>query len=368
MLPLVDLRRQHLSIEGEIDDAVRRTVASARYILGEEVARFEAEFAEYCGTRHCVGASSGTGALWLALEALGVSESDEVIVPANTFIGTVLPILRLGARPVLVDCDESTATIDVDRVAEAIGPRTRAVVAVHLYGQPADVDPLAELCARHDLFLVEDACQAHGARYNGRRAGGLGRVAAFSFYPSKNLGGVGDGGAVTTDDDDVAERVRLLRDVGQSDRYLHVIKGWNDRLDEIQAAVLRVKLRYLERWNELRRLNAATYDAALSQADVRTPRTAAWAEHVWHLYVVRSKQRDRLHSRLAASGVETGLHYPLPLHLQPALAELGYSKGAFPVTESWAGELLSLPMFPELEPSEVELVSDAVIACSSSAT
>lgn len=365
MLPLVDLRRQHLSIEGEIDDAVRRTIASARYILGEEVARFEAEFAEYCGTRHCIGASSGTGALWLALEALGVSESDEVIVPANTFIGTVLPILRLGARPVLVDCDDSTGTIDVDQVAEAIGPRTRAVVAVHLYGQPADVDPLAELCARHDLFLVEDACQAHGARYKGRRAGGLGRVAAFSFYPSKNLGGVGDGGAVTTDDDAVAERVRLLRDVGQSDRYLHVIKGWNDRLDEIQAAVLRVKLRHLERWNALRRLHAASYDATLSQTDVRTPRTAAWSEHVWHLYVVRSKERDRLRSRLAASDIETGLHYPLPLHLQPALADLGYSRGAFPVTESWADELLSLPMFPELEPSEVELVTDAVIASSS---
>jgi dTDP-4-amino-4,6-dideoxygalactose transaminase len=368
VLPLLDLRRQYLSIKEEVDAALLTTVASGRYILGAEVARFEEEFAEYCGTRHCVGVSSGTGGLALALEAVGVSEGDEVIAPANTFIASVLPVLRLGARPVLVDCDERTATVDVEQVAEAIGPRTRAVIAVHLYGQPADVDPLAELCATHGLSFVEDACQAHGARYKGRRVGGLGQVAAFSFYPSKNLGGIGDGGAVTTDDDDVAERIRLRRDVGQSDKYVHAVKGWNDRLDAIQAAVLRVKLRHLDHWNDLRRQHAAAYDAALSSTDVRVPRAAEWSEHVWHLYVVRSNERDRLRSALAESDVETGLHYPLPLHLQPALADLGYSSGDFPITESWADELLSLPMFPELEPAEIERVTDAVSACSSPAT
>ena len=368
MLRLVDLGRQYVSIRDEIDAALLETVASARYVLGEEVARFEDEFADYCGARHCIGVSSGTAAIWLALEAIGVGEGDEVIVPANTFIAGVLPVLRLGARPVLVDCDEATATLDPERAANAIGPRAKAILAVHLYGQPADVDPLLELCDRHGLALVEDACQAHGARYGSRSVGGLGRAAAFSFYPSKNLGAYGDGGAVTTDDDDVAERIRLLRDLGQSDKYTHVVAGWNDRLDTIQAAVLRVKLRHLERWNALRRRHAAAYDDALSVLDVRTPRTAPWAEHVWHLYVIRSERRDELRSALRAEGIETGLHYPLPLHLQPALADLGYERGDFPVTEAWAEELLSLPMFPELEPSEIELVTDAVAACAVPAT
>ena len=368
MLPLLDLERQYLSIQDEIDAALLRAVASARYILGEEVALFEEEFAEYCGTRHCIGASSGTGALGLALEALGVSEDDEVIVPANTFIASVLPVLRLGARPVLVDCDESTATLDVGKVADAIGPWTRAIIAVHLYGQPADVDPLLELCARHDLALVEDACQAHGARYKGRRVGGLGRAAAFSFYPSKNLGAYGDGGAVTTDDEELAERIRLLRDLGRSGKYTHVIKGWNDRLDSIQAGVLRVKLRHLDRWNALRRHHAAAYEDALASADVRTPRPAPWAEHVWHLYVIRSEKRDELRAALAAERIETGLHYPLPLHLQPALADLGYSRGDFPATEEWAQELLSLPMFPELEPTEIDRVAEALARSKSAHT
>ena len=368
MLPLTDLRRQYVSIKEEIDAALFRTVASGRFVLGEEVARFEEEFADYCETRHCIGVSSGTAALALALEAVGVSEGDEVIVPANTFIASVLPVLRLGARPVLVDCDEWTATVDIAKAADAVGPRTRAIIAVHLYGQPADVDPLLELCARHDLVLVEDACQAHGARYKGRRVGGLGRASAFSFYPGKNLGAYGDGGAVTTDDAEVAERIRLLRDLGQSVKYTHVVKGWNDRLDAIQAAVLRVKLRHLEDWNDLRRLHAALYEAALSRTDVRTPRRAAWAEHVWHLYVIRSEKRDELCAALAAERIETGLHYPLPLHLQPALADLGYSRGDFPATEAWAEELLSLPMFPELEPSEIERVTYLITACALPAT
>jgi dTDP-4-amino-4,6-dideoxygalactose transaminase len=362
MLPFVDLRRQYLSIKEEIDAALLDAVASADYILGEEVRRFEQEFAEYCGADHCIGVSSGTAAIGLALQAIGVAEGDEVIAPANTFIASVLPVLRLVATPVLVDCDESTATLDVAQVASAVGPRTKAILAVHLYGQPADVDPLLELCTRHGLALVEDACQAHGARYKGRRVGSLGRASAFSFYPSKNLGGYGDGGAVTTDDEEVAKRIRLLRDLGQSSKYMHVVAGWNDRLDTIQAAALRVKLRNLDRWNALRRDHAAAYEHALSGAGVRTPHTAPWAEHVWHLYVVRTARRDELRAALAAQKVATGLHYPLPLHLQPALAHLGRSRGDFPVTEGWAEELLSLPMFPELEPSEIERVANAVAA------
>ena len=357
MLPLVDLSRQYASIKEEIDAALLETVASARFILGEEVARFEGDFAAFCGTRHCVGVSSGTAAIGLALDAVGVGEGDEVIVPANTFIAGVLPVLRLGARPVLVDCDDATAALDPRLVANAIGPRTKAILAVHLYGQPADVDPLLELCSEGGLALVEDACQAHGARYKGRRVGGLGRVAAFSFYPSKNLGAYGDGGAVTTDDDDVAERIRLVRDLGRSSAHTHVVEGWNDRLDTIQAAVLRVKLRHLDGWNDLRRSHAAAYEEGLSGSAVQSPLAAAWAEHVWHLYVIRSAERDELRTALAAQGVETGLHYPLPLHLQPALARLGHSKGDFPVTEAWAAELLSLPMFPELEPAEIEQVA-----------
>ncbi len=366
-LPLVDLKRQYLSIKEEIDAALLEGVASTQYILGEELVRFEEEFAGYCGARYCVGVGSGTAAILLALEALGVSQGDEVIVPANTFSGSVLPVLRLGATPVLVDCDEETATIDVGAVSAAVGPRTKAVLAVHLYGHPADMDPLGQLCASHGLALVEDACQAHGARYKGRRVGSLGRIAAFSFYPSKNLGAYGDGGAVTTDDEELAERIRVLRNLGQSSQYTHGAEGWNERLDTIQAAVLRVKLRYLDGWNALRRRHAGAYEEALKGTGVRTQQTAPWAEHVWHVYAVRTPRREELRSALAAHGIATGMHYPLPLHQQPALAHLSYAPGAFPVTEAWASELLSLPMFAELEPHEIEQVAGIVAACQATA-
>ena len=361
-LPLVDLERQYLSIKEEIDAALLDGVASTQFVLGDELMRFEEEFAAYCGARYCVGVGSGTAAIHLALEALGVSPGDEVIVPANTFFGSVLPVLKLGATPVLVDCDRENATIDVAAASAAIGPRTKAVLAVHLYGHPADVDPLAELCTRHGLALVEDACQAHGARYKGRRAGSLGTVAAFSFYPSKNLGAFGDGGAVTTDDEDLAQRVRVLRNLGQANKYTHVAAGWNERLDTIQASVLRVKLSYLDRWNVLRRRHAAAYEAALADDVVKTPQTAAWAEHVWHLYPVRTPRREELRSALAGRGIGTGIHYPVPLHEQPALGHLGYARGAFPVTEAWADEELSLPMFAELEPREIEHVAEVTAA------
>ena len=364
-IPFVDLKRQYSSIKAEIDDALIEVAASTQYILGEQVTQFEQEFAAYCDTCFCVGVGSGTAAIQLALDGLGISQGDEVIVPANTFIASVLPILRLGASPVLVDCDEATATIDIERVAAVIGPRTKAVIAVHLYGQPADVDPLLELCERHDLALVEDACQAHGARYKGRRAGSLGAVAAFSFYPAKNLGAFGDAGAVTTDNEELADRIRRLSDFGRTDKYVHTIEGTNERLDTIQAAVLRVKLRHLERWNELRREHAAEYERVLARSTLKLPEVAPWSEHVWHLYVVRSAHREVIRATLAAHGIETGLHYPLPLPFQPALEQLGYVRGEFPATECWANELLSLPMFPELEPDEIALVGEVIADCES---
>jgi dTDP-4-amino-4,6-dideoxygalactose transaminase len=366
-IQLVDLGRQYRSIKDEIDTALLASVESTQYILGEEVQRFEEEFADYCGAGHCVGLASGTAALLLALEALDVGPGDEVIVPANTFIASLLPVLRLGATPVLVDCDELTATIDVERAEEAITPRTKALIGVHLYGQPFDFERLEALCTAHEIVLVEDACQAHGARYKSRRVGSLGRIAAFSFYPGKNLGAYGDAGAVTTDDDELAERIRLLRDLGQLRKYVHVLAGWNERLDTVQAAVLRVKLRHLEHWNSLRRSHAALYRRTLTGTNVMLPQTAAWAEHVWHLYVVRTAERDALRARLESQGIASGMHYPLPLHLQPGLAGLGYGLGDFPVTEAWANEVLSLPMFPELEPSEVVAIAEAVAAFSAAA-
>jgi dTDP-4-amino-4,6-dideoxygalactose transaminase len=358
-LPLVDLGRQYRSIKDEVDAALLASVASAEYVLGEELERFEEDFAAYCGVRHCVGVGSGTAAIHLVLEALGISEGDEVIAPANTFFGSVAPILRLGATPVFADCEEETATIDTEAVSAAVGPRTRGVLAVHLYGHPADLAPLQELCARHSLFLIEDAAQAHGARYCGDRTGGLADAAAFSFYPSKNLGAYGDGGAVTTNDGALAARIRLLRNLGQSSKYVHDAEGWNERLDTIQAAVLRVKLRHLERWNALRRQHAEAYQEALADTEVETLAPASWAEHVWHIFAVRTPGRDDLRSALAAEGIATGLHYPLPLHLQPALAHLNSKIGAYPATEALASELLSLPMFPELEPHEIRRVTDA---------
>ena len=370
-VPVVDLQRQYLSIKGEIDAGLLEAAASTQYVFGEELTRFEEEFAAYCEARHCIGVASGTAALQLSFEALGISHGDEVIVPANTFIASVLPVLRLGARPVLVDCDETTATIDVERAADAIGPRTKAVVAVHLYGQPADVDPLLELCdSGHALWTWttrDRACQAHGARYKGRRTGGLGAVAAFSFYPSKNLGALGDGGAVTTDDEDLSKRIRQLSDFGRTDKYLHEIQGWNERLDTIQAAVLRVKLGHLDGWNRRRREHAATYQRVLSPSELSLPETAPWAEHVWHLYVVRTAWREAIRAALAADGVETGLHYPLPLPFLPLLKRLGHVRGEFPVTERWANELLSLPMFPELEPEEITLISEVIANCEATA-
>jgi dTDP-4-amino-4,6-dideoxygalactose transaminase len=348
----VDLKRQYAAIKDEIDAAVLASIASTQYILGADVAAFESEWAARCGVDHAVGVSSGTAALALAYEVAGLGPGDEVIAPANTFIATVLPLVRLGAKVVLVDCDEF-GQLDVERAADAVTPKTKAIAGVHLYGHPCDAGAIRTLCDEHGLVFVEDAAQAHGALYRGRPSGSLGDIAAFSFYPGKNLGAFGDAGCVTTNDTELADRIRVLRDLGQRSKYEHVVIGGNERLDTIQAAVLRVKLRHLDEWNTLRRTHAAAYTRLLEDA-VTVPRTADWADPVWHLYVIRAENRDEVREALAEGGVATGLHYPLPLHLQPALAMLGHSRGDFPVTEEWARALLSLPMFPELTTPEIE--------------
>jgi dTDP-4-amino-4,6-dideoxygalactose transaminase len=364
VIPFVDLRAQYESIRDELDAALLRVAADGNYILGDDVPAFEEEFAAWTGASSCVGLNSGTAAIHLGLDALGIGPGDEVIAPANTFIASVLPVVKLGAEVVLVDCDAS-GRIDVERAAQAITPRTRALIAVHLYGHPADLDPLVELCDRHGIALVEDACQAHGARYRGRRVGTFGRFAAFSFYPSKNLGALGDAGAVTTNDDQLAARIRVLGRLGEETKGVHSVAGWNERLDTLQAATLRVKLRHLEGWNDRRRRVAAWYAETLER--VALPVEEQWAESAWHLFVIRTPQRDELRERLTRAGVGTGIHYPLPLHLQPALRDrLRYDEGAFPASEARAREQLSLPMYAELERPAVEevasLVADAVHA------
>jgi dTDP-4-amino-4,6-dideoxygalactose transaminase len=357
-IEFVDLKRQYASIKEEVDRAVIDTIASADYILGDEVGRFEEEWAAYCGVRHCVGVASGTAALDLAYSAIGVGPETEVIAPANTFIATVQPALRLGAGVVLVDCDD-LGQIDVEALARALTPRTTVIAGVDLFGHPCDADAIDALCREHGIAFVEDAAQAHGAEYKGRRCGSLGRVAAFSFYPGKNLGAYGDAGAVVTNDGELAARVRMLRNLGQREKYEHVLVAGNERLDTVQAAVLRVKLRRLDRWNELRRHHAATYNELIADA-VRTPEVADGALPVWHLYVIRTEGRDELRAALAEERVATGMHYPLPLHLQPALSGLGYSKGDFPNAEEWARTSFSLPMFPELQLDEIRHIAGVI--------
>jgi dTDP-4-amino-4,6-dideoxygalactose transaminase len=359
-VPFVDLERAQAPIRSELDAAIARVVGSSAFIQGPDVAAFEQEWASFCEVEHAVGVSSGTSAIGLALEALGVGPGDEVVAPALTFIATVLPALRLGAKPVLVDCDPATATMDSAAARDAISERTKAVIAVHLYGQPADVDRLQIVADDAGVPLIEDAAQAHGARNRGRRVGSLGRIACFSFYPSKNLGAFGDAGAVVTDDAEIAERVRLLRDLGQRRKYDHVLPGHNDRLDTLQAAVLRTKLVHLDEWNATRRAAARAYAELLEGLELELPVEADDREHVWHLYVVRSDDRDGLREALAGLGVATGLHYPLPLHLEPVLAGLGYRAGQFPAAEDWTSRGLSLPMFAGIRSSETAAVADAL--------
>ena len=359
-IPFVDLRAQYDSLSDEVVEAMKAVLARGDFILGNDLEAFEREFASYCDARFSIGVDSGTSALELAFRGYGIGPGDEVITAANTFIATVIAISAVGATPVLVDADPITHTIDVGQIAAAISPRTRAIVPVHLYGQPADMDPIVELARERDLLVIEDACQAHGASYKGRRVGSLGSAAAFSFYPAKNLGAYGDGGAVVTNDERLDRAIRLLRDFGQREKYKHDVIGFNRRLDTVQAAVLRVKLRYLDEWNTARRRHAALYNELLRDEAAVLPETAAYAQHVWHLYVIRVADRDGLRAALAADGVATGIHYPIPVHLQRPYSGLASGPGSFPVTEACAVELLSLPMFPELTSEAIEKVAASV--------
>ena len=360
MVPFVDLQAQYREIKAEVDAAIGRVVESAAFVLGREVEAFEAAFAEYTGARYCVGVNSGTAAIQLALMACGIGAGDEVIVPANTFFATAEAVSTAGATPVFVDADAVSYTIDATKIEAAVTERTRAVIPVHLYGQAADLGPISEIAARHNLVVIEDAAQAHGSLYRGRRVGALARAGCFSFYPGKNLGAYGEGGAVTTNDAEVARMVRMLRDHGSERKYHHELIGYNFRLEGIQGAVLNVKLRHLDRWNDLRRAHAARYDELLRGTPLTLPREMEYARHVYHLYVVQAEARDSLQQTLSAAGVQTGIHYPIPVHLQRAYAALPYKPGDFPEAERQAARVLSLPMYPELRDEQLMRVADAI--------
>jgi dTDP-4-amino-4,6-dideoxygalactose transaminase len=362
LVPFVDLGAQQADLASDLESVLRGTFQRTDWILGRELELFEREFAAYCGVEHAVGTDSGLSALELIMRASGIGPGDEVITAANTFIATVLAISHAGASPVLVDIDPRTDNLDPAQLEQAITPRSRAVIPVHLYGHPAEMDAIRTIADRHGMLVFEDACQAHGARYRGRPAGSLGDAAAFSFYPAKNLGAFGDGGAVVTDNPELAELVRRLRDYGQRRKHEHVIKGFNRRLDTLQAALLRVKLRHLDAWNERRRQHAASYTELLEGTGVCTPRVADGVDPVWHLYVVRTGSRETLRSALADHSVQTGVHYPVPVHLQPAYADLHRPRGSFPVAELHAAEAVSLPMYPELSNEQIDHVATTIRA------
>jgi dTDP-4-amino-4,6-dideoxygalactose transaminase len=359
-IPFLDFAAIRRELGPALDAAYRRVLEGDWFILGRELERFEAEFAAYCEAQHCVGVGNGLDALYLVLRALEIGPGDEVIVPANTYIATWLAVSYAGARPRPVEPDQRTYNLDPADVERAITSRTRAIMPVHLYGQPADMDPINEIARRHGLKVVEDAAQAHGARYKGRRTGSLGDAAGFSFYPGKNLGALGDGGAVVTNDPEVADRVRELRNYGSRTKYHNEVKGVNSRLDELQAAFLRVKLAVLDDWNARRRAVAARYLVALSALEITLPSVPDWAEPIWHLFVVRSSQRDALQRALAEAGVDTVIHYPVPPHFQPAYRELGLGPGSFPVAEAIHREVLSLPIWPQMSTDEIGRVCDAL--------
>ena len=359
-VPFVDLKAQHASIAAEVEAAVGRVMTNADFILGGDVAAFEEEFGRYCEATHCVGLDSGMSALELGMRAMGIGPGDEVITPAGSFIASSSAISFTGATPVWVDVDPHTYNVDPDLIEAAITPRTRAIMVVHLYGQPADMDRVLAVAERHGLPVIEDACQSHGAHYKGRRTGSMGKFAAFSFYPSKNLGAYGDAGALTTNDGDLADKVRMMRNYGQRAKYDHVYLAWNRRLDTLQAAVLRVKLRHLDQWNEARKRVASLYGELLAGSGATLPRTGPGAEHVYHLFVIQVGERHRVQEELAARGISTGIHYPVPIHLQEAYRDRGAKPGSFPVTEAAAGRVLSLPMYPELGEADVRRVASAL--------
>lgn len=361
-VPFLDVEGLHATIRPELDAAWQRVIAGGQFIMGDELAAFEDEFARYCEAQHCIGVGNGLDALTLILRALGIGPGDEVIVPSMTFIATWLAVSEAGAVPVPVEPESGGFNIDPAGVEARITPRTRAIMPVHLYGQPADMTALAEIAQRHSLALIEDAAQAHGARHRGRRVGSLGTAAGFSFYPGKNLGALGDGGAVVTSDPSLADRVRRLRNYGSSRKYVHEVQGVNSRLDELQAALLRVKLRHLDDWTAARRDVVSRYRKALAGSALVLPAEASHGESVWHLFVVRSRARDALQSHLATRGVSSVIHYPVPPHLQGAYRDGRWHQGSLPLAERLAGEVLSLPMGPTVTPAQIEAVAAAALS------
>jgi len=360
-VPFLDLKAQYKQIEQDVLPMMSKTMVNGAFVGGPQVSDFETEFAKFCDSKYCVGLNSGTDALRFALMATDVGSGNEVITVPNTFIATTEAISQVGATPVFVDIYPDTCNMDVSRIEGKITEKTKAIIPVHLYGQPADIEPILEIAQKHGIHVIEDACQAHGALYKGRKAGSMGAVGCFSFYPGKNLGAYGEGGAIVTQNEDIANKIRMIIDHGQEKKYFHQMEGYNGRLDAIQAGVLRIKLKRLDNWNQSRRENAAHYNEVLSEiAGVTIPVEADFARSVYHLYVILVDKREKLQDFLNFRDIATGLHYPLPLHLQQAYIHLGYKEGDFPATEEVAGRLLSLPMFPELTHEQIEYVASSI--------
>jgi len=360
-VPFIDFSEQYQAIKDEIDKGLKEVFETGSFILGPKERAFEAEFAAYCGVKYAVGVNSGTDALYLALASLGIEEGDEVILPAFTFIATALCVSYTGARPVFVDVEEETLNIDPVKLKEAITPKTKAVIPVHLYGQPANMDEITAVAKEHGITVIEDAAQSHGAVYKGKRSGSLGDIACFSFYPTKSLGAFGDGGIVVTDSEDIADKLKMLRDYGRRGRYEHKVKGYNSRLDTVQAVILSAKLKYLDEWNKMRNENASYYCELLKDAEeVKCPVVKEDRMHVFQTFAVRLKDRDNVLEAMKDKGIGVLIHYPIPLHLQEAYSELGYKKGDFPVSEMLASEVLSLPMFPHMKKEQIEYVCSSL--------
>jgi len=361
MINFADLKKEYDEISSEITATVDRVLTSGFFIMGEELTNFEDEFSSYTETKYAIGVNSGSDALFLAIKALGIGEGDEVITTSHTFISTVDSIVRNGAIPVFVDIDLDTYCLDITKIEEKITKRTKAILPVHLYGHPADMDPIMAISLKHNLFVIEDACQAHGAIYKNKKVGGIGHIGCFSFYPTKNLGAYGDGGIAVTNNEQIANRLKKLRSYGQSKKYYHDFVGINSRLDEMQAAILRVKLKHLDKWNDSRRKIAKLYGKLLANVGgIITPQEADYAKHVYHIYAIRTENRDDFMAALAENEVFCGIHYPIPLHLQGAYSSLGYKKGDFPVIEKCCQQLVSLPMFPELTHEQIGYVVEKI--------
>lgn len=361
IVPFVDLKKQYDLIGREVIQKIQKVLESTSFILGKEVEKFEQEFADYCGVKYGIGVGSGTDALLLSLKALEIEDGDEVITVPNTFTATVDAIVRSGAIPIFIDIDDETYCIDISKIEGKITKKTKAIIPVHLYGHPAEMEAILDIARRYNLIVIEDACQAHGAEYKGEKVGSIGNIGCFSFFPAKNLGAYGDGGVVITNNEELAQKVKMLRNYGQRKKYFHEFVGFNSRLDELHAAVLRIKLKSLDENNRKRRDNAEKYCEFLSDlTEISIPREKDFVKHVYHLYIIRCENRDELQDYLNSKGISTGLHYPLPVHLQRAYQYLGYKKGHFPITEKYAKKIISLPMFPELTEKQIEYVCNNI--------